>query len=89
MAEKRNGRPLGVSILAVLVFGFAAWNGLRMCEAIFYWNTLQEYGVHPLYISMSGASWFIIGLLLVWSLWQRLSWGWMATIGGSAAYSIF
>jgi hypothetical protein len=80
-------RPFRVNILALLVFGVSAWNGLRMGEAIFFWKTIEQYGASPLYISMSGGAWLIIGLSIFWGLWMGKIWGWMATILGTACYT--
>jgi hypothetical protein len=69
-----------------MVMFSVVWNGLRLGETIFFWNTLEEYRAHPLYIAISGAVWLITGLLLVWGLWHGKAWGWSATLGGSVGY---
>jgi len=69
------------------VFWLAAWNGLRLVEAIFFWKTLAEYGTHPIYIAVSGGVWLIAGLLLVWGLWLGKTWSWMAAFTGTAGYA--
>jgi len=65
----------------------AAWNGLRLEQAIFFWKTLQAYGAHPLYIAISGAFWLITGLLLAWGFWLGKAWGWAAVLAGTTAYT--
>jgi hypothetical protein len=87
MTATRNPRPIRISILAILILSFAVWNGLRLGEAIFLWRTLEEYGVNPLYISISGAFWLFVGFMLVWGLWQGKTWGRLAVIFGTAAYT--
>ncbi len=79
--------PIRVYFLLLLVLVVAAWNGLRLGEALYFWKTLNEYGAHPLYISMSGGIWLIIGLVLAWSLWRGKTWGWLSTILATAGYS--
>lgn len=87
MSNKGLKRPVGLNILVLFILWLAVWNCLRMSEAIFYWNSLEEYGAQPLYISMSGGIWFIIGILLVWGLWWCEIWGWMATLGAAVSYT--
>ncbi len=79
-------RPVRIIFLATLVICFAAWNGLRLGETIFFWKTLQEYGASSVYISISGAFWLIMGLLLVWGLWQGKTWAWPAALGSTVGY---
>lgn len=87
MIKIKQHRPVGVTILAILAFLLAAWNGLRLGEAIFFWKTLAEYGAHPLYIAISGGVWFVAGLLLAWGLWRGKPWAWVAALGGAAGYA--
>ena len=83
----RNKRPIHIVFLAILALWMAVWNGLRLAETIFFWNTLQNYGAHPLNIAISGAVWLITGLLLVWGLWMGKTWGWAAMLGGTTTYT--
>ena len=86
MSSLVTQRPLRINLLALLVLALAAWNGLRLGEAIFFWKTLENYGAHPLYIAISGGVWFIAGLLLGWGLWLGKPWAWAATLGGTVSY---
>jgi hypothetical protein len=87
MLDQRRSRPIGVTYLALFLFILAIWNGLRLGETIFFWKTLKGYGANPIYMSASSGVWLIIGLFLVWGLWQGKNWGRMAVICGSAAYT--
>ena len=89
--HNRSGEahPFGITFLAVFVICAAAWNGLRLGEAIFFWKTFAGYGAYPLYILLSGGFWLIAGLLLLWGLWQGKTWGWLAAIGCAAGYTIW
>jgi len=86
MDSQKMSRPIRVTLLAVLIFSFTLFNGLRLAEAIYFWKTLLEYGTHPLYIALSGGAWLVAGLLLVWGLWQGRPWAWLGTIGGVLGY---
>lgn len=87
MAVGRKVRPVGLLILTIFIFCLAAWNGFRLGETIFFWKTLAQYGAHPLYIAITGATWLIVGLFLVWSLWLGKSWGWVATLASLIGYT--
>ena len=80
-------RPICLLILMLLALSVSASNGLRLCESVFFWKTLKEYGVYPLFISISGGVWLIIGLFLVWGLWGGKVWGRIAAICGTAGYT--
>ncbi len=82
-------RPVRVVCLAILVVFAVVWNGLRLGETFFFWKTLEKYGVHPLYIAVSGGFWIFIGLVLCWGFWQGKPWGWSAVLGGIIAYEIW
>ena len=80
-------RPLRILVLAIFVVLFSIWNGLRLGETIFFWQTLGTYGAHPLYIAISGGVWMITGLLLVRGLWLGKAWGWAAALVGTVGYT--
>ncbi len=73
-------RPKRVTLFAFVAFFFAAWNALRLGEAIYLWKTLIEYGAHPWYIAITGAAWCMIGSFLVWGLWKGKFWAWLGAI---------
>jgi hypothetical protein len=87
MTSPKNKRPIRVYFLAVVVICLAAWNGLRLGEAIFFWKTLVIYGAHPLYIGISGAVWLVTGLLIVWGFWAGKAWAWAVMLGGTICYT--
>jgi UDP-N-acetylmuramyl pentapeptide phosphotransferase/UDP-N-acetylglucosamine-1-phosphate transferase len=89
MSEDR--RPTSVTILAVFVLGLALWNGLRLIQAIGFWSIIKEYHSEPgpLYIAICGGSWFLVGLLITWGLWQRRTWAWFCAIGGTIGYGFW
>jgi hypothetical protein len=89
MNDTRSVRPTGITILAIFILWFAAWNGLRLSEAIFFWKTLEQYGAYSLYISISGGVWLIAGLFLIWGLWQGKAWGWLSALGGTFGYTVW
>jgi hypothetical protein len=86
MTDASISRPLRISVLAMCILWFTGLNGLRLGEAVFFWKTLEGYRLSSLYISLSGGLWLIIGLLLVWGLWQGKAWGRMAVICGTIGY---
>ncbi len=82
--EKKPFRVICLVLIAVLC---AAWNGLRLGESIFFWRTLDKYGVYPLYIAISGAAWIIFGLWLAWGLWLGKAWAWGVALIGTIGYT--
>ena len=80
-------RPIRISILGIVILWFTGVNGLRLGEAIYFWRTLGEYQVSSLYISVSGGLWFILGLTLVWAIWQGKAWARMAVTCGTILYT--
>lgn len=96
MIETRNTpatirRPRSVSLLAFAALAMAAWNGFRLGEAIYFWETLREYEVRPgsLYIAISGGVWLVVGFILAGGLWLGRIWAFYAAIGNIAVYTIW
>lgn len=84
-----NRRPISVTLLALFVLGLALWNGLRLVQAIVFWSILKEYQAEPgpLYAAISGGFWLLVGLSIVWGLWQGKAWAWFAALGSAAGYA--
>jgi hypothetical protein len=85
-AEKKI-RPFSVTILALFVFCLALWNGLRLGDALYFWKTLAVYNANPLYLSISGGVWLILGLFLAWNLWSGKIIGPVAGLLGALGYT--
>jgi len=77
MPEKR---PFGVTLLLWLVLSLSAWGGVRLFAAFRWWNVLNEFGagLSPLYLSIMGAGWIMVGAVLLWSLFSAKSWARLA-----------
>ena len=89
MTEVKRVPPVGITILEILFLLFAAWNGLRLGETIFFWKTLGEFGAFPLYIALTGAVWLIVSLLLFLTFWRGKAWGRLAALIGMLGYTIW
>jgi hypothetical protein len=87
MISAKKIRPAGITLLAIVFLWWSAWNGLRLFEAIYFWNALEEYGTSSLYVVVSGGFWLFSGLFIVWGIWQRKAWGRSAAILGIVVYS--
>jgi len=87
--SETNRRPIRVTLLALFILVIALWNGLRMIQAISFWPVLTEfqYELIPLYVTISGGVWFLIGAPTAWGLWRGKIWAWYATLGGLAGYA--
>lgn len=89
MNLNRRIRPIGITILAIIALWIAAWNGLRLSEAVFFWRMLEEYHASPLYIAISGGFWLVTALSLACGIWQGKTWAWVETICGMTGYGIW
>jgi hypothetical protein len=87
MTNAKSSRPLGVIVVGMIIIWFSLWNGLRMGMAIFFLNTLEKYHANPFYLFASGVLWMIMGLFLIWTLWQRKTWSRLATIEVAVGYT--
>jgi len=86
MAASKTRRPARVTVLILIVLWLAAWNGIRLGNAIYFWKTLEEYGTHPVYIAISGGFWLLAAVFLARGLWQGKVWARAGTFGGAAGY---
>src|SRR5512134_1060382 len=72
-------RPFGVTLLLWLVLSLSVWGLVRFIAALRLWNVLSEFDARlsPLYLSITGAGWAVVGAVLLWGLFGGKSWaGW-------------
>jgi hypothetical protein len=69
-------RPFGVTLLLWLVLSLSAWGVVRLLAALRWWDVLNEFGARlgPLYLSITGAGWAIVGIVLLWGLFSGKRW---------------
>ena len=69
-------RPFGVTMLLWLVLSLSAWGAVRLFAAFRWWNVLNEFGARlsPLYLSITGAGWIVVGGVLLWSVFSGKTW---------------
>ena len=69
-------RPFGVTLLLWLVLSLSAWGLVRWLAALRWWDVLLEFGARlsPLYLSITGAGWALIGAVLLWGLFTGQRW---------------
>ena len=64
-------RPFSVTLLALVVLTITGIHLIRFLRAIYLWDFLSDLpGISPLYLTLTGLIWSIIGLLLVWWIWR-------------------
>jgi len=80
-------RPIRVSFLVIIILTIALSNGLRLCEAVFFWMVLTKYHSSPIYLAITGAVWLIIGSILAFEILRRKPWAWAGTIAGISCYA--
>jgi hypothetical protein len=73
-------RPFGVTLLLWLVLSLSVWGAVRLLGAFRWWNVLNEFHprLGPLYLSITGAGWIVLGGVLLWSLFSGKSWARLA-----------
>ena len=69
-------RPFGVTLLLWLVLSLSAWGVVRLLATLRWWDVLNEFGasLSPLYLSITGAGWTFVGLVLLWGLFSGKPW---------------
>ena len=73
-------RPFSVTLLLWLVLSLSAWGAVRLFAAFRWWSVLREFGARlsPLFLSITGAGWIVVGVVLLWSLFSGKSWARLA-----------
>jgi hypothetical protein len=69
-------RPFGVTLLLWLVLSLSVWGLVRLLAALRLWEALNEFGARlsPLYLSITGAGWAVVGGALLWGLFSGRWW---------------
>jgi hypothetical protein len=77
MAQKR---PFGVTLFLWMVLSLSAWGLLRLIATLRWWDVLVHFRARlsPLYLSITGAGWAVIGIVLLWSVWAGKRWSYPA-----------
>jgi len=69
-------RPFSVTLLLLLVLSLSVWGVIRFVAAIRWWGLLNEFGssLSPLYLSITGAGWGVVGGVLSSGILSRKRW---------------
>jgi hypothetical protein len=69
-------RPFGVTLFLWMVLSLSVWGLLRLSAALTWRDVLTQFhaSLSPLYLSITGAGWAVVGLLLLWSIWAGKRW---------------
>lgn len=69
-------RPFSVTLLIWLVLSLSAWGVVRWLAALRWWDVLAEFGARlsPLYLSITGVGWAVLGGVLLWGLFSGKRW---------------
>lgn len=73
-------RPFGVTLLLWLVLSLSVWGLLRFTGALRWWDVLSDKDARlgPLYLSITGAAWVLVVIVLLWSIWSAKRWAYLA-----------
>lgn len=69
-------RPFGVTLLLWLVLSLTAWGAIRLIAALRFWTLLNEFEARlsSWYLSLNGAGWVVVGVVLLWGLFSGKLW---------------
>ena len=69
-------RPFGVTLLLWMVLSLLAWGMVRFFATLRAWAVLVEFksSLSPLYLSITGAGWAVVGGVLLWSMFIGKKW---------------
>lgn len=73
-------RPFGVTLFLWMVLFLSAWGALRLAGTLRWWEVLSafEARLSPLYLSVTGAAWVVLGVVLLWSIFAGKRWSYPA-----------
>lgn len=69
-------RPFGVTLLLWMVLSLLVWGVVRSFAALRAWDVLVEFrsSLSPLYLSITGAGWGVVGCVLLWNMFIGKKW---------------
>ena len=75
-------RPFGVTLLLWMVLSLSAWGAVRFAASLRWWDVLAEFGsrLSPVYLSITGAGWTVVGGVLLWGVINRRRWAYPAIL---------
>jgi hypothetical protein len=67
----------------------SAWNGLRLWTALTWQDVLTEFSASPppMVTAIGGGVWMIVGIILIWGIWQKKAWTAKLLLGYATGYS--
>ena len=84
-------RTIPVTLTLLMVLILTSWNALRAWTSIAWRDVLTEFStsISPQISAAVGTLWFIIGVILIWSIWQKKVWSAKMLLGAAAGYSVW
>ena len=84
-------QPFRVTLLSGLVLILTIWNFIRVWTALAWRTVLNEFSSQPtsVIITVSGAIWMFMGMLMLWGIWQKKAWAAKLLLGASAGYTVW
>ncbi|GAB1472524.1 hypothetical protein MASR2M66_34020 [Chloroflexota bacterium] len=84
-------RPFSVTLTLALVLMLASWNALRAWTFILWQDILTETASRmPPFVGIAaGITWFIIGMVLLFGIWQKKAWSAKMLLGATAGYVVW
>ena len=83
-------RPTSVTPIALLVLLIGGINFIRLILSLRQWNFLNDLiSVSPIYLTISGAIWFLVSLMILWGFRRRERWTLSILRLSCVAYTIY
>jgi hypothetical protein len=89
---RRQGRlPLRITLILGVVLFSTAWNIVRAWTGIAWSQPLVSYARHPgpLYVSLSGGAFAVLGSVILWGFGRRVPWAPLALLFGAWIYVLW
>jgi hypothetical protein len=63
-----------------MVLCLSAWGLLRLLGSLRWWDVLDQFrsSLSPQYLAITGAAWMVAGIVLLWSIYARKRWAYLA-----------
>lgn len=67
-------RPFSVTLLLLMVLSLSGWGAVRFAAALRWQDVLNEFeaSLSPLYLTITGAGWVVVGIALLIGLLNRI-----------------
>lgn len=83
--------PFRVTLTLWMVLLIAIWNGIRVWTALSWQAVLTEFHAQPApwVTAVSGSVWMLLGLWIIWGIWQAKAWAGKLLLVAAISYTVW